>query len=194
MFETVRAMAASVELPLTADRESGYGLQPRDLIARSYEPERSGSTSRTTTIAASSRSSTPERHAQRLAAIKSASQATGVDIVLRARIDVFLHKLGTPAEQLDQAIRRAKLYAQAGADCVYPITLADEHAIRRFVRETDCAVNVYLRPGVASPTRLAELGVARISVGTALHRATSQWVQQAAAELLACNRAPLDVA
>ncbi len=62
----------------------------------------------------------------------------------------------------------ARRLLEAGADCVYPIGVADEATIAAFV-ETGVPVNVLLRPGAPPVARLAELGVARISLGHFLH-------------------------
>ena len=67
-----------------------------------------------------------------------------------------------------EALERARAYAAAGADCVYPIGVADEETIAAFV-ELGVPVNILLRPGAPPIARLAELGVARVSLGHFLH-------------------------
>ena len=94
----------------------------------------------------------------RIAALKAAQ-----DLVVNARIDVFLNG-GPVAEGLE----RARAYADAGADCVYPIGIVDEATIAAFV-ELGTPVNVVLSPAAPPIERLAELGVARISLGHFLH-------------------------
>jgi 2-methylisocitrate lyase-like PEP mutase family enzyme len=83
--------------------------------------------------------------------------------VLNARIDVHIRG-GDTAE----ALERARAYREAGADCLYPIGITDEATIAAFVA-LGAPVNVLLRPGAPSIERLAELGVARISLGHFLH-------------------------
>ena len=73
-------------------------------------------------------------------------------------------------ELLDEAVSRARAYRQAGADCVYPILLHDEETIASFVEAVGPPVNVLALPQAPSVARLAELGVARISYGTQIHR------------------------
>ena len=65
-------------------------------------------------------------------------------------------------ELFEEAVRRARLYLQAGADCVFPIRLADDALIGEFVRRVEGPVNV-VGAGAPPLARLAELGVARIS-------------------------------
>ena len=74
---------------------------------------------------------------------------------------------------VEEALARAAAYRDAGADCVYPIGVADEAIIGRFV-ELGVPVNVLLRPGAPSIERLSELGVARISLGHFLHAEMEQ--------------------
>ena len=83
--------------------------------------------------------------------------------MLNARVDVHLR-----GGNDDEALLRARAYRDAGADCVYPIGVTDEAVIAAFVA-LGAPVNILLRPGAPSIARLAELGVARISLGHFLH-------------------------
>jgi 2-methylisocitrate lyase-like PEP mutase family enzyme len=107
-----------------------------------------------------------EAHAARIAALKDAGRAAGVDIVVNARVDAFARGVDAP---LEEAVGRGRAYRQAGADCVYPILMSAEDDIRRLVEEVG-PINVLLRKGTPSVARLTELGVARISVGSGLYR------------------------
>ena len=61
----------------------------------------------------------------------------------------------------------ARLYLEAGADCVFPIRLADDGTIGEFIRRVDGPVNV-VAVGARPLVRLAQLGVMRISFAGAL--------------------------
>ena len=63
-------------------------------------------------------------------------------MVLNARVDVFLRD-----GELDEAVRRGRLYAQAGADCIYPIGVRGRDAIRSLVEEVGAPLNVLVMPG-----------------------------------------------
>jgi 2-methylisocitrate lyase-like PEP mutase family enzyme len=124
-------------------------------------------------------------HAERLRAVRQAATEAGVDIVLNARIDI-LRQEGDRRELFDEAVRRARFYLEAGADCVFPIRLADEARIGEFVQRVEGAVNV-VGAGAPPLARLAQLGVRRISFAGflmnqlyGLHEAT---LTQIAAEL-----------
>ena len=68
------------------------------------------------------------------------------------------------------ALRRANAYLEAGVDCVYPITLWETDALRRFTSEVRGPVNVVRLPQAPSLAELAALGVARVSWGVLLYR------------------------
>jgi 2-methylisocitrate lyase-like PEP mutase family enzyme len=81
-------------------------------------------------------------------------------------------------------VRRGRLYRQAGADCVYPILVADPSAISTLVAELE-TVNVMSFPGGPSIEELRALGVARVSVGSGLARVAMKAFSRAAERLLA---------
>jgi 2-methylisocitrate lyase-like PEP mutase family enzyme len=66
-------------------------------------------------------------------------------------------------------VRRAHAYLEAGVDCVFPITLWETDALRRFITDVSGPVNVVRLPQAPSLAELAELGVARVSWGILLH-------------------------
>jgi len=169
MFTAVARIAAAVgELPLTADIESGYGLDPKALIDELLTAGAVGCNLEDSDPA-TGRLVDVERHAERLAAVRTASADAGVPVVINARVDVYLPKTGVaPADQLAEALARGRRYLAAGADCVYPILVADEQSIAALVAGLG-TVNVMFRPNAPTLPRLAELGVARVSWGSGIH-------------------------
>jgi 2-methylisocitrate lyase-like PEP mutase family enzyme len=168
-FAAIGRIARSVSVPTTADVEGGYGLSPKALVERllgsgavGLNLEDSDHRHRGALLPA-------ETQAERIAAVKGAGRAVGVDLVLNARVDVFIDPIGD-GEELREAIRRATIYADAGADCIFPILVAEEAAIEALVRSVRVPVNILAVEGTPPLTRLSELGVARISFGSRLHR------------------------
>jgi 2-methylisocitrate lyase-like PEP mutase family enzyme len=185
MFAAVARIARSVAVPVTADIESGYGLAPRELVARLADCgvvgcnlEDSDQASRLLTD--------PERQADFLAAVRAEA---GQDLVINARVDVFVRAPaeGAGAEQsalVDAAVTRADRYLAAGADCSYPI-LAPPAVLPELVRRTSGPVNAMHQPDGPSLAGLAAMGVARISFGSGLHRREVLAVREAATTLAA---------
>ncbi len=183
-FGAVERIAAAVTVPVTADLEAGYGLAPDDLVARLLAAGAVGCNLEDTDHRRGGLVDAAT-HAGRIAAVKAAGRAAGVDIVVNARVDVFLSGSGDSAD----AVARGRRYLAAGADCVYPIMVADRAAIAALVEELGGPVNVLLGPGVPDLAVLRQLGVARASVGSGLFRQAMAEVT-AAAERLAAEAAP----
>jgi 2-methylisocitrate lyase-like PEP mutase family enzyme len=189
MLAAVARIAAAVDVPVTADLERGYGLRPAELVERLLAAGAVGcniedSDPRTGDLY------DPAEQADLLAGIRSAARDAGVELVLNARVDVHLRAAGPESDRLAAAVDRGRRYLAAGADCVYPIVLADPDQIRTFVTELAGPVNVFARLGGPAPAALAALGVARISYGSGVYAAT----RDRTAELLTAihaGRAPL---
>ena len=160
MLAAVERIARAVAVPVTADMEAGYGLPGGELAARVLAAGAVGLNLEDTDHADRPALVDADAQAERIAAVKDAG-----DIVLNARVDVQLRG-GTAADGL----ARARRYAEAGADCVYPISVADEREIEAYVA-LGVPVNILALPSAPSPARLAELGVARISYGGLIHAA-----------------------
>jgi 2-methylisocitrate lyase-like PEP mutase family enzyme len=158
MLAAVRRIARAVDVPVTADMEAGYGLDLGDLARRLVAAGADGLNLEDTDHAHHPALQPTDEQARRIAAVKA-----GADLVLNARIDVHIRGGDT-----EEALRRARAYREAGADGVYPIGVADEPTIVAFV-ETGIPVNILLSPGAPPIERLAELGVARVSLGHFLH-------------------------
>jgi 2-methylisocitrate lyase-like PEP mutase family enzyme len=188
-FAAVARIAAAVGVPVTADLEAGYGLAPEEVTARLLAVGAVGCNLEDTDHHGAGVLVDADAQAARLAGVKEAGRAAGVDLVVNARVDVHLRRVGSDDEQLDEAVRRARLYLEAGADCVYPIGVADEATIARLVEAVPGPVNVLLRPGAPSLDRLAQLGVRRVSLGSLLHR-TAQRALADALEGLRAGEGP----
>jgi 2-methylisocitrate lyase-like PEP mutase family enzyme len=172
MLAAVGRIAAAVELPVTADLEAGYGLSPDELVAGLLEAGAVGLNQEDTDHATASLAD-PDAHAERLAAIKEAGRRAGVDVVLNARVDTFLRAApdADPEALVDDAVRRGRRYAEAGADCVYPYAARGRAAILRLVTEVGAPVNIVAVPTGLGRSDLAALGVARVSFGGGLAQA-----------------------
>jgi 2-methylisocitrate lyase-like PEP mutase family enzyme len=166
MLAAAKRICGAVSVPVTVDAEAGYGLAPAELAERLVAAGAAGCNLEDTDHAGGGLVPA-EAQADRIAGLRAAA-----DLVVNARVDVFIREWGEPGERVDEAVRRGRLYVEAGADCVYPIWLVEEEAIQRLVSELAAPVNILYRPGAPGLRRLGELGVARISLGPGLHRAT----------------------
>ena len=172
MLAAATRITRAVSVPVTVDFEAGYGLPPREVVERLIESGAAGFNFEDTDHRGDAPMVDAERQAERVAALKQASHQAGADLVLNARVDVFIHRAGTLEEQAAEGLRRARLYREAGADCVYPILLGDEAVITDFVGAAG-PININLRPGgPISLQRAASLGVRRVTYAASLFRST----------------------
>ena len=165
MFAAVARIAAAVDMPVTADLEAGYGLAPSELVGRMLDAGVVGLNFEDTDYAGGDGLVDAQAQAARIAELREAGGAAGVDIVINARTDAYVRHLENP---LEISLERGRLYVEAGADCIYPILAKDEAELERLASELDAPLNVLYVPGAPEISRLAELGVARISVGGGL--------------------------
>ncbi len=169
MLAGVKRVASAVRVPVTADLEGGYGLSVQDAAATARGSIEAGAvglnfedTGEPGTIV------DIDLQCERLEAMVEMGQRLGVPLVINARTDVFLEDIGPDdAWRLQQAIDRGKRFLQAGAACVFVPGVTDEPTIEAIVKGIPGPVNILA--SVTSPPvpRLAQLGVARVSVGGA---------------------------
>jgi 2-methylisocitrate lyase-like PEP mutase family enzyme len=178
MFAAIARITRSVDVPVTADIEAGYGLAAGELAGRLAGAE---------VVGCNLEDSDPVtreladlgRQADYLAAVHAAA---GEALVINARVDVFVRPRPAGAgDAIEDAVERARRYLEAGADCCYPI-LAPLDALPGLVADIGGPVNAMRRPGGPSLAELAAAGVARITFGSSLH-------QRATEELAATARA-----
>ena len=162
-FAALAAIVQSVSVPVTADMQGGYGLSGDEFVDALLAAGAVGCNIEDSDHARGDQLLSAEDHAARLAAVRAAAAARGVPIVLNARIDTIIRSPERNAELVfDETVRRARLYLEAGADCVYPISLRDPAIVRRLVAAVDGWVNVNPSTPLSA---LAEAGAARVSFG-----------------------------
>jgi 2-methylisocitrate lyase-like PEP mutase family enzyme len=186
MFAAVARIAAAVSVPVTVDAEAGYGLAPDELVSRLLEAGATGCNLEDTDHRAGGLVDAAAQ-ADRLAGVRAAADAAGVPIVINARVDVFLPPSGIPEpDRLTEAIRRARLYRDAGADCVYPIGGSTSDNLTRLIAGVPGPVNGNTT-GSLDLEALRSLGVARVSYGPRFYRAGGLPGLRAALERLAAE-------
>jgi 2-methylisocitrate lyase-like PEP mutase family enzyme len=181
MLATVARICAAVPLPVTADLESGYGdaaktttgLIAAGAVGLNIEDVDHDSQGLATISA----------QMEKIAMIRRVAAGLGVNIVINARTDVFLAQIGEPSTRFDRACERLQAYIAAGADCVFLPGLADENIIRRVVETLKSPLNILAGANLPTIPRLRELGVARVSVGSGIMRATLGLTRRIAEEL-----------
>lgn len=170
VLAVVERIVRVTPLPVTVDFEAGYGDSPEAVAANVHRLIETG--------AVGINLEDGVRHeylrdiddaARRVAAARQAADEAGVPIVINARVDNWM--VGGDEDEdtrVAEALRRARAYLEAGADCIYPIGVSNPELIGRLCAAIDAPVNVGVRPGLPDMAELGRLGVARVSAATRL--------------------------
>lgn len=184
MMEHLGAIAAAVELPVSADLENGYGDRPEEVASAFREAAARG------VVAASVEDSTGRADeplyerglaVERVRAAVETARSMPFPFMVTARAENFL--VGRP--DLRDVIARLQSYQEAGADVLYAPGVSERGDIAELTRAVDRPVNVLV--GSDGPrwtlAELAGLGVKRVSVGGALTRVALGAFLEAAREI-----------
>ena len=165
--EIIAGIVEAVPVPVTVDFEGGYSDDDSELtknVAKLLHVGVIGINFEDRIVQGTGLYET-DRQAKRIAAIRKAAQGKAVDLFINARTDLFLGSKGDPAKYVDEAIERAKAYADAGASGFFIPGLLKEPLIEHIVENVTLPVNVMYMVGAPSNARLAKLGVSRVSYG-----------------------------
>ncbi|MEH3089629.1 MAG: isocitrate lyase/phosphoenolpyruvate mutase family protein [Microbacterium arborescens] len=176
----VSRIAASVDLPVTVDIEGGYGADADAVEQTVFAVVAAGAVG--VNIEDGARS--VDETVARIRAARRGAERAGVPVFINARTDVFLTDAVPGERRLDEAVARAGHYLAAGADGVFIPGVADAAIIGSLVEAIAGPVNVMAGPGSPAVAELAALGVARISLGSAVAQAAYAVARRAAHELM----------
>jgi 2-methylisocitrate lyase-like PEP mutase family enzyme len=186
MIDRVHHIARSVELPVSADLEAGYGTEPVD-VAKTIELAIAAGAVGGNIEDFTGNSATPlfdsALAAERIRAARAAADASGIPFTLTARTDCYLAKTENPFQE---AVRRANMYREAGADCLFVPGASDLGTIAELVKEIDGPLTVVMGLTGLSLTvsQLQDIGVRRVTIGGSLARATYGLIRKAAQEMV----------
>jgi 2-methylisocitrate lyase-like PEP mutase family enzyme len=174
------AVAAVVDVPVSADLENGFADDP-DGVAETVRRAKAAGLAGCSIEDATGRADDPIYDAGLAAErVAAAVAAAGEGFVITARAENLLW--GRP--DLDDTIRRLQLFQEAGAHVLYAPGLAGAGPVRAVVSSVDRPVNVLATAAAPTVPELAELGVARVSVGGAFAFAALGALVEAGRELL----------
>ncbi|MGX1855129.1 isocitrate lyase/PEP mutase family protein [Streptomyces sp. NPDC055299] len=191
MFAAVARIVRAVDIPVSADVEAGYGLGAAELVDRLLEAGAVGCNLEDTDRATGALRD-PGEQADYLAQVRAAA---GDGLVINARIDTYLPGVGGGAAgdgaagddgkaRRDDTIRRGRRYAEAGADCVYPIA-APPPVLGELAAALGLPLNALALPDGPSPRALGTLGATRITFGPGLQQRAMAALRETAEELRA---------
>lgn len=179
MIDMVGRIAASTELPVSADLDDGY--------------DDAGETTRLAIGVGVVGANIEDRLkplAESVAAVEAivkAGEAEGVPFVLNARTDAFVRAGGRPVEEsIADAIERGRAFLEAGAASVFVPGILNADVTRQLVEGIgQRKVSVIGLPGALTAAEYEALGIARISYGPTTQRVALTALQDVAVSLYA---------
>ncbi|MET3963825.1 2-methylisocitrate lyase-like PEP mutase family enzyme [Marmoricola sp. OAE513] len=165
LTDRVAQITGSVDVPVSVDIESGYGLSASKLIQGLLDAGAVGLNIEDTVHSEDGRMRTEEEHAQVITDLRAAADAAGVHVVINARTDTFKNKVGSDEARVDIAIERMLACAEAGADSLYPVGFHDEETLKRLTSALPLPVNAIANPVDGDLAMYARAGAGRISFG-----------------------------
>lgn len=190
MIEVAAGIANAVQVPVTVDFEAGYGKNTDEVLESVRKIIATGivGINIEDSIASSHTMMDEMEFCERLAAIRALSDSLGFHLVINARTDSFFISTASPQEKLADSIRRGNKYREAGADCIFVMPVWEEEMISTLVTEIDAPINILANPTIGAGTPLSvrelqDLGVARLSLGSGMMKATLALIKKVAGEL-----------
>ena len=168
LLTLLKQITASVNIPVSADIESGFATDEvalrknmRQLIETGIVGINIEDTDKTTNSLLHF-----EVQCERIKAIREVAKEMEVPLFINARTDVYIRgKFDTTESKYEETLKRGLAYKAAGADCFYPITLTNRDDVEKLIEQLQMPVNVVTMPGLPELNLLNEMGVARLSLG-----------------------------
>ena len=190
MLQTITGIVHGVQVPVTVDIEAGYGNNLDEIIDSVKKIIATGivGINIEDSVDLSPVLVDEMKFCERISAIRSLSDSLGFHLLINARTDSFYTSPGSPRENLSESIKRGNKYREAGADCIFVQPVWEKETISTLVKEIDAPINILANPGNTagippSVRELQDLGVARLSLGSGLMKATLALMKKVADEL-----------
>ena len=186
MLEAVGRIAGSVDVPVTADMERGFGERPDEVAENMRRVLQAGAVG--VNLEDSTTQGGPlhdiEFQCARINAVRSMADKEGIPLVINARTDVFISKFAADHEtQVAEAIRRGRAYFDSGADCFYPILVGDTSTLNQINGAVQAPVNVLALANTAPMRELEAIGISRLSLGPGMMKGAITVMKTIAGEL-----------
>lgn len=190
MIQVITGIVKAVKAPVTVDIEAGYGNNLNEIIDSVKKIIVTGivGINIEDSIDLNPMLIDEIEFCERISAIRALSDSLGFHLVINARTDSFYTTSGSHQEKLSESIKRGNKYREAGADCIFVQPVSDKETISTLIKEINSPINILANPTIGmgvtpSIKELQELGVARVSLGSGLMKATLALIKKVADEL-----------
>jgi 2-methylisocitrate lyase-like PEP mutase family enzyme len=173
LIDILRRIARSVDVPVTADIETGYGesLSELELTAELVIESGVVGVNIEDGLEKGAGLRSIEEQCRRISTLRQIANRHGAHLVINARVDSFVSPSFVDGQRaMEEAVVRARAYAAAGADCIYPIGPGDEATVRMLRDRIESPINILGGPTAAQLHVLREIGINRVSFGPFVFR------------------------
>ncbi|MBM7644585.1 2-methylisocitrate lyase-like PEP mutase family enzyme [Scopulibacillus daqui] len=187
MIESISHIASSVNVPVSADIESGYGSTINEVLNHVKKVIEAGAVG----INIEDGTGDPAHpifdasvQKEKIKAIKEFSNSNDMPLFINARIDMYWLNIGDDSQRYKETIKRAQAYQEAGADCIFIPGLDDLEIIRSLRELISCPINLLVSPKLPSIAELSKMGIERVSCGSAPFRSTVTLLKKISEEII----------
>jgi len=175
LIEAIGRIAHSVDVPVTADIEAGYGSTISELedTIRAVIGAGVVGINIEDGLEDGGALRSMEDQCARISAVRDFATRQDLHLVINARIDCYYvpSAFASAGEATEETVSRAAAYAKAGADCVYPLGPGDEETVRILRGRIASPINILVSPAAAPLSVLESIGINRVSFGPFVFRA-----------------------
>lgn len=164
LTSSIGSMTRALSVPLTVDIEGGYSDDPAQVANVIKAVIAAGAVG----VNIEDGVGSPELLMRKLDSAKQVANRHGVNLFINVRCDVYLKNLLPAEHRLEELLKRATRYADAGADGFFAAGVVEPQEIATVCRESRLPVNLLWRPGLAAPDELRRLGIRRLSAGSSI--------------------------
>ncbi len=190
MVDAITGIVNGVQVPVTVDIEAGYGNNLTEIVDSVKKIIATGivGINIEDSIDLSPALIDEVEFCERISAIRALADSLGFHLVINARTDSFYTSAGSPQQKLSESIKRGNKYREAGADCIFVQPVWEKETIATLVKEINAPINILSNPTIGaglplSVGELQDLGVARLSLGSSVMKATLALIKKVADEL-----------
>jgi 2-methylisocitrate lyase-like PEP mutase family enzyme len=184
---TIKQIVDSVNLPVSADIEAGYGETVEEII----ETVRQVISVGVVGINLEDSTNNPNDplydislQKKKITAIKELSESMRLPLFINARTDMYWLNIGDPSSRFQETIKRANTYQEAGADCIFIPGVSNVEMIKALRKEISCPINLLAGPDSPSLEEFSKRGIERISCGSGPFRATATLLKRISEEII----------
>lgn len=168
-IDTLRRIVSAVEIPVTGDLESGYGDGPDAVATTIRLAIEAGAVgcNLEDSFPADGKLRKTNDQVDRISCARQIAEEAKIALFINARTDVFFQRTREQHDNtmVEEAMERARAYADAGADGLFAPGLVDAALITGLAEQSPLPLNIMVDDATPTLSLLAQCGVARISYG-----------------------------